>query len=93
MYGVKYHYYVASRSLHMCVISQITYVSPFTHMHVYITSTKPHHEVYSLAGIVKKSPSITDLDIGITVSSSHQISDYIVMSIPGVKSSRKGEGM
>ena len=79
--------------MHMCVISQITYVSPFTHMHVYITSIPPHHEVYSLAGIVKRGQSITDLDIGITVSFSHQISDYIVMFIPGVKNSRKWEGM
>ena len=32
---IKYHYYVAPRALYMCVISQITYVSPFTHMHIY----------------------------------------------------------
>ena len=64
-----------------------------THACIHHEYIPPHHEVYSLAGIVKRSPSITDLDIGITVSFSHQISDYIVMSIPGVKSSRKGEGM
>ena len=88
MYVVKYHYYVASRSLYMCVISHVT---PSTHMHVhvYITSIPPHH-VYSLAGIVKRGRSITDRNIGITVSFSHQISDYIVMSIPGVKNSRRG---
>ena len=39
MYVVKYHYYVASRSLYMCVISQITYASPFTHMHHEYTTT------------------------------------------------------
>ena len=42
---------------------------------------------YSLAGIVKRSLSIIVLDIRITVSFSHQISDYIEMSIPGVKNS------
>ena len=41
--------------------------------------------IYSLAGIVERTPSIIVLDIGITVSFSHQISDYIEMSIPGVK--------
>ena len=45
--------------------------------------------VYSQAGIVKRSQSIIGLDIGITLSFSHQISDYIMMSLPGVKN-RKG---
>ena len=39
----------------------------------------------SPAAIVKRSLSIIALDIGITVSFIHQISDYIKMSIPGVK--------
>ena len=44
---------------------------------------------YSLAGIMKGSPGFLVLDIGITVSFSHQISDYIEMPIPLVK---KGKG-
>ena len=43
-----------------------------------------HHHIimYSLAGVVKRSRSIIVPDIGITVSVSHQISDYIEMSVP-----------
>ena len=41
--------------------------------------------MYLLAGIVKRSPSTTVLDIGITMSFSHQISDYIIMPFSGVK--------
>ena len=49
--------------------------------------------VYSLAGIVKRSPSIIVRNIGITVSFNHQTSDYtiidcIMMSIPAVKKGR-----
>ena len=43
---------------------------------------------YSLAGNVKRSLSITD-DIGITVSFSHQISDYITISIPVMKKGKE----
>ena len=39
----------------------------------------------SPAGIVKRSPSSIVLEIGITVSFIHQISDYIEISLPGVK--------
>ena len=42
--------------------------------------------VYSLAGKVKRSQSSIFLDIRITVSFGHQISDYIEKSIPRVKS-------
>ena len=60
-----------------------------------MSKSTPYHEihVYSLAGIEKRSQSIIVLDIRITVSFGHQISDDIVMSITGVKNSRKGEGM
>ena len=54
-----------------------------------MSKSTPYHEihVYSLAGIVKRSQSIVALDIRITVSFGHQISDYIEKSTPGVKSS------
>ena len=54
-----------------------------------MSKSTPYHEihVYSLAGIVKRSQSIIGLDIRIAVSFSHQISDYIENSTPGVKSS------
>ena len=39
---------------------------------------------YSLAGIVKRSLSSFVLDMWITVSFIHQISDYIKMPYPGV---------
>ena len=54
-----------------------------------MSKSTPYHEihVYSLAGIVKRSQSIIVLDIRITVSFSHHISDYIEKSTPGVKSS------
>ena len=56
-------------------------------IHDIVCIDREYHYImrYSLASIVKRSPSFIVLDIGITVSFSHQISDDITMSIPVVK--------
>ena len=71
-------------AIHTLLVLLVNVYSTYN-VHVQYESKKR----YSLAGIVKRSPSIIVLDIGITVSFSHQISDYIEMPIPGVKNSRK----
>ena len=54
------------------------------YVNICIIHNKYHHIMtYSLAGIVKRSPSDIVIDIGITVSISHQISHYIEVPITG----------
>ena len=64
-----------------CMYLSIDITMHLTNIHVF--DLIKYHMRYSLAGIVKRSPSSIVLDVGITVSFSYQISDYIQMPITG----------
>ena len=95
LYSEHVHTYFMLGVIHVSTVANVKLINQefgdYTlHMFTCITACLHQHHAHrgftdSPAGIVKRSPSIIVLDIGITVSFIHQISDYIETSIPGVK--------
>ena len=92
------HVYTCTHVIHVSTVVNVKLISQtiknlvttnYTCLHVlqHVCINTMHTEGFTdlLAGIVKRSHSSSALDIGITVSFIHQISDYIEMSLPGVK--------